>query len=169
MLGAQTLTDGVIVLRDVTAGDTERLYEWRNDPQTRPMFRDSAPLDFEAHCRFVRSYLENQPRGAWLIVEAAGAAAGTISLYNFSADDRACEFGRFLIAPEHRGAGYGRRALALLLAWAASLGIAKVSCEVLDSNAPALRLYRSLGFTPAGRDDSGVRSFVMLETSLSGK
>lgn len=167
MLGRPLLTDGVVSLRDVTAGDLERLFDWRNDPRTRPMFRHDAPLDFEAHGRFVRAYLENPPRGAWLIVEAAGSAVGAISLYNFSPDGRACEFGRFLIAPAHRGAGYGRRALTLLLAWAASLGVAKVSCEVLSSNAQALRLYRSLGFTVTGQADSGARSFVMLEARLS--
>ena len=169
MAGGRRLTDGVIALREIAAGDIPRLYEWRNDPRTRPMFRDTHPLEFESHCRLVEGYLDHGPRGYWLIVEASDMPVGTISLYHFSADGRECEFGRFIIATEHRGSGYGRRALALLMTFAASLGVNLLTCEVLSSNEAALRLYDSLGFRPSSHDDSGERSLVLMEAELSGK
>ena len=159
----------MIALREVVPGDIPRLHEWRNDPRTRPMFRDTRPLEFESHRRFVEGYLDHGPLGYWLIVEASDIPVGTISLYHFSADGRECEFGRFVIAPEYRGSGYGRRALTLLMTFAASLGVNRITCEVLGSNEAALRLYGSLGFRPRSQDDSGERSFVLMEAELSGK
>jgi RimJ/RimL family protein N-acetyltransferase len=167
-LAGQGLSDGVVALRRIAPGDIPRLYEWRNDPGTRRMFRDSRPLEFESHRRFVEGYLESGAPGYWLIVEAADIPVGTISLYDFSADGRECEFGRFIIAPGHRGSGYGRRTLALLMAFAASLGVKRIRCEVLASNEPALCLYGSLGFRSQGQDGSGERTFVLMETELSG-
>jgi len=167
MTGEQTLTDGVITLRAIGHGDIPLLYEWRNDPRTRPMFRDDTPLEFTAHSRFVLGYLESGDRAYWLIIEASHIPVGTIGLHRFSADGRGCEFGRFIVAPEYRGSGYGRRALALLMTLAASLGMRRISCEVLDSNTHALRLYSSLGFTAKGTSDCGPRSFILMEAELN--
>jgi dTDP-4-amino-4,6-dideoxygalactose transaminase/RimJ/RimL family protein N-acetyltransferase len=165
MTGEQRITDGVIALREVANSDITRLYEWRNDPGTHPMFRDDRPLEFEAHSRFVRRYLESRDRVYWLIIEASEIPVGTISL-RLSADGRECEPGRLIIAPAYRGAGYGRRALALLMTFAVSLGVERLSCEVLSSNEHILRICRSLGFTTKGIDDSGQRGFVLMEAAL---
>jgi RimJ/RimL family protein N-acetyltransferase len=163
------LTDGAIVLRDIAAADITLLYEWRNDPETGPMFRDDRPLNFESHSRFVQRYFENRQGDYWWIVEATHVPVGTISLYGFSADRRACEFGRFIIGREYRGSGYGRRALALAMSAARSLGVERISCEVLSSNEGALRLYNHLGFTAKGIDHAGPRQFILMEAELNRK
>jgi RimJ/RimL family protein N-acetyltransferase len=169
MGGGQGPNEGGVTLRAITAADILRLYEWRNAPDTRPMFRDSRPLDFETHRRFVETVLEGESRAYWLIVEASNVPVGTISLYNFSRDGRECEFGRFVIAAGYRGRGYGRRALARLVELAQSVGLERVKCEVLASNKPALRLYASLGFCPKSEIRHGDRCFVLMEAELSPK
>ena len=161
------LTDGAVTLREVAADDTALLYAWRNDAETRPMFRDDRLLEFESHSRFVQRHIAGPPGDYWWIVEAGRLPVGTISLYRFSADRKACEFGRFIIIPEHRGRGYGRRALSLAMSFARSRGVERMSCEVLSSNEPAVRLYSSLGFTLKGIDHSGPRSFVLMEAGLN--
>lgn len=161
------LTDGGIALREITPDDIPLLYAWRNDPENRPMFRDDRPLNFDSHSRFVQRHFEDAPGDYWWIVEASGVPVGTISLYRFSAGRRVCEFGRFIISREHRGRGYGRRALMLAIGRARSLGVERISCEVLSSNEPALRLYNSLGFTTKGIDQAGQRSFVLLEAGCT--
>ncbi len=166
-MSGEILTDGVITLREITAADIPLLYAWRNHPETLSMFRDDRPLNFEAHGRFLRQYLED-PRGDyWWIVEAAGVPVGTICLFHFGAGRRSCEFGRFIVAPEYRGSGYGRRALALAMSVARSLGVERMSCVALSSNARALRLYGSLGFAFRGIDAAGGRSFAVLEAALN--
>lgn len=54
------------------------------------------------------------------------------------------------VAPEHRRQGLGRRLLSLLLQVAAKMGITRGVLEVRISNAPAIALYESLGFTRIG-------------------
>lgn len=50
-------------------------------------------------------------------------------------------------APEHRGRGYARRAVAAVLAWAADRHDVSGAClQVMADNPPALALYRRLGF-----------------------
>lgn len=55
------------------------------------------------------------------------------------------------VAPQHRGKGVGTAVVAALLGYARAHGGAFVTLEVRPSNAPALALYRGLGFVQAGR------------------
>ena len=51
-------------------------------------------------------------------------------------------------APAHRGGGLARRAVAAVMAWAKARAGAEGAClQVAADNAPALALYRGLGFT----------------------
>jgi len=167
MRGGEILTDAVITLREITAADIQLLYRWRNDPENRPMFRDDRPLDYETHCRFVERYLSGEQQDWWWMVEAAGEPVGTICLYGFSGDRRMCEFGRFIIGREHRGAGHGRRALRLAMSFGRSRGVERMHCEVLSSNSGALRLYERLGFRAKGIGRAGSREFVLMEAELN--
>lgn len=51
---------------------------------------------------------------------------------------------------DYRGKGLGRRLMESALAAAKTLGFERVELEVFASNAPALALYRSLGFAQEG-------------------
>ena len=57
------------------------------------------------------------------------------------------------VASEARGAGYGRAAMAAVLESARGLGLEHVDLEVLEQNAPAIRIYEALGFTDRRRVD----------------
>ena len=76
---------------------------------------------------------------------------GTISLYDVSNTHRRAEYGRFLIAPEHRRQGYGRDALYLLLDLAFNtLNLNRVYGDILANNHAAIALDERLGFTLEG-------------------
>jgi GNAT superfamily N-acetyltransferase len=51
-----------------------------------------------------------------------------------------------VVAEEHRGRGIGRLLVRDALAVAAAAGCARLTLEVRRDNAPALRIYRELGF-----------------------
>ena len=53
------------------------------------------------------------------------------------------------VAPDHRGAGRGRALVEALLHWAAEAGATTAYLQVRAQNAPALRLYESMGFKVA--------------------
>lgn len=167
MTGGAMVSEEAVVLRDIAAADIALLYTWRNDAETRVMFCDDRPLDFDSHSRFVQRYLADPQGDHWWIVEAAGVPVGTICLFHFSDDRRSCEFGRFVIAPEHRGGGYGRLSLQLAMSYARSILVERMRCVVLSSNERALNLYRSLGFGVKGVEDSGPRRFVVMEAGLA--
>lgn len=54
-------------------------------------------------------------------------------------------------APAQRRRGLARRIVAALMHWGAAHGAARAYLQVVDGNAPALALYRQLGFTEAYR------------------
>ena len=54
------------------------------------------------------------------------------------------------VTQEERGHGIGRELTAALLQYAANLGVQYVTLEVRENNAPAISLYRSLGFSKVG-------------------
>ena len=55
------------------------------------------------------------------------------------------------VAPGWRRRGIGRRLTEALVAWTAGNGIGDIHLEVACDNAPAVALYRQLGFREAGR------------------
>jgi RimJ/RimL family protein N-acetyltransferase len=146
--GPRSARHGLVQLREITPDDSERLFLWRMDPAARVMFRHTAPVPYRDHEAILVRYFSPANHDRWFVIEAGGEAVGAIALYHLSADGREAEWGRFVIAPERRGRGWGRRALVALLRHARDLGLERLSCDVLAGN-PAERLYRSLGFTDA--------------------
>jgi ribosomal protein S18 acetylase RimI-like enzyme len=58
-------------------------------------------------------------------------------------------FFEILVAPEHRGAGLGRRIMKTLVAWACQdMGAEEIWLQVVADNAPAIALYSSFGLQP---------------------
>lgn len=162
---AATPAGDTVALRGITMADAPLLYRWRVDPRSRDYFH-TALGDYGNHAAYVERFLSKPGADEWFMIEAAGIPVGTIALYEVSPERRTAEWGRFLIAPEARSRGYGRRALALLVEHARLRGLLELRCEVLASNAVALALYRRLGFVEAGRERSGGQSLIHLHLPL---
>lgn len=160
--GPRSFGGGEVRLREVTPADAADLYRWRMEPETRGQFRGTAEVPFAAHEAYLARYFAPENTDRWFIIEAGGAPVGAIALYDFSADGEAAEWGRFVVSPEHRGRGWGRRSLALLIAHARTLGVRDLRCEVLAGNAVAAGLYRRLGFTATGSCQHDGRSFIQM-------
>lgn len=74
------------------------------------------------------------------------AGVATLQLVGDTAD-----LHRVVVAPERRGRGIGRALVEAGLAWVAGRGADRVLLEVEHDNAPALALYRGLGFAELAR------------------
>lgn len=86
------------------------------------------------------------PRGALLVAEAAdGAVVGVVALRPQDAPDL-CEMKRLYLDPAHRAGGAGRRLAQAVLAAARAAGYRRMRLDTLRKLAPAIALYRSLGF-----------------------
>ena len=161
-----TIGDGDLRLREITPADAPDLCRWRMEPATRAWFRDAEAVPYDAHRMFVAGYFAADNTDRWFVIETGGEAVGTIALYGFSPDGAAAEWGRFVIAPERRGRGWGRRSLELLIEHAHALGVRTLHCEVLSGNG-AERLYRRLGFVETGVSEQDGRRFIRLAAGLT--
>lgn len=165
--GPREAVDGEVRLREVIPEDSAALYRWRMEPGARAMFRGSDVVPYETHRAFLERYFQPGNRDRWFVIEAGGEPVGAIALYDFSADGTAAEWGRFVVAPERRGRGWGRRSLELLIDHAREIGVRDLRCEVLAGNAPAEGLYRRLGFAETGSYSHEGRRFLQLSARLT--
>lgn len=88
----------------------------------------------------------------WLVAEVDGKVVGGANLVRgkWAKNAHTAELGMAIVR-EHRGRGIGRVLLERGLEWARSVGVQKVRLGVFESNARALALYRSIGFSEEGR------------------
>lgn len=165
--GPRAFGDGEIRLREVTPADAADLYRWRMDPASRSQFRGNGEVPYAAHEAYLARYFAPENTDRWFVIEAEGVPVGAIALYDLAADGRTAEWGRFVISPEHRGRGWGRRSLALLIDHARALGVRDLRCEVLAGNAVAAGLYERLGFRATDTYEHEGRSFTCLALPLA--
>nr|WP_283949695.1 GNAT family N-acetyltransferase [Limobrevibacterium gyesilva] len=100
---------------------------------------------------FARALFGAPARCQAMIVEADGQPVGfALWFYNFSTFTG--RPGLYLedvyVLPERRGQGIGRAVFRELARRAIAEGCARMEWSVLDSNAPAVKFYRSLGARP---------------------
>ena len=88
-------------------------------------------------------------RTSSLVIEQAGGGLVGYAIFEAVLDEATLL--NIAVRPEHRGLGVGRRLLAALLAALRGRGVRRCLLEVRCSNAPAIALYRRLGFVADGR------------------
>jgi RimJ/RimL family protein N-acetyltransferase len=78
---------------------------------------------------------------------------GSAELDFISWETKECAVCRYLIAPQHRGRGYGTEALNVLTGYAfKNLGMKRIRLSVFDFNTSAIRCYQKAGFVETGRE-----------------
>jgi RimJ/RimL family protein N-acetyltransferase len=97
------------------------------------------------------------------VLELPGRLVGQLSVYNINNQNGTAEVGRFLMCPSARGHGYMSRGCACLIEWCRdTLKLQELRLEVKAENAPAIRLYKRLGF----KNRSEVGGFVSMSRGL---
>lgn len=88
------------------------------------------------------------PSGALLVARDGEAAAGCVALRSVDRDTG--EMKRMFVREAWRGAGLGRRLALAIIAEAKQRGYARIVLDTLPKLAPAIALYRDLGFRETG-------------------
>ena len=88
------------------------------------------------------------PGGALLIARDKDAAAGCVALRKLDASTG--EMKRMFVREAYRGSGLGRRLAAAIIEEARKRKYARVVLDTLPKLAPAIALYRDIGFRETG-------------------
>ena len=121
----------------------------------RELFREYADgLAFDlAYQGFARELIQlpgcyAPPAGELLIAkDASGLALGCVGLRPLDLAG-VCELKRLFVRPAARGAGWGSELARSAVECARAMGYRRIVLDTLPSMAPAISLYRALGFTP---------------------
>ncbi len=137
---------GVAVrLRRAEPADAERLWQWRNDPETRQASLDGQEIPFERHLEWLEAQLRSADVALYIIEGADRRPCGQVRLNRQQQGGALVSIG---LAREARGQGLGVAALReILLAahrpdWATPL-----YAVIRDANAASRRAFEAAGFT----------------------
>ena len=111
-------------------------------------------LDIAAAEQALRQLLALPEAGAVWVAETAGRAIGYVAVtYGFSLEyhGRDAFIDELYVAPEHRGRGIGRAAIAVAEAACRVRGVRALHLEVERANVRAETLYRRAGFLDQDR------------------
>ncbi|WP_235856879.1 GNAT family N-acetyltransferase [Occultella glacieicola] len=146
----------MVTLRPIGAADAEDLWIGVSDPEGRQQTGGGDGRTREEIAEWAAGAAELEGRYDWAMCTDGGLMVGAIALEDVDPASRRAEI-RLLTNPGHRGRGYGREAIMLVLTFAfvgpdgAGLGLHRVGLEVLSINPRAAALYQSLGFVVEGR------------------
>lgn len=142
-----------IALTPIQAVDVAMINAWQNDPAVRDLimgFRGPVRLE-TTEAWFASVTHEALKTRAVFAIRRGGAIAGVAQLHTIDWVQRTALLGIYVAEPVERGAGLGRAATSLILDYAFhGLDLHRVGLEVLADNAPARRLYQTLGFIEEG-------------------
>lgn len=135
---------GGIELREATAEDSRRIFEWRNHASVREQSRSSQPLAWEDHDPWFRATLASDKR-VLLVGSAAGQPVGVI---RFDLEEGVAEVSIYLVPGAPRARGQGRALLGASERWLVSNRpqVSSIRAFVLGNNEVSRRLFEGSGY-----------------------
>ena len=164
--GPREIEDDAFRLREIGLDDVEMLYRWRMTPDARPMFLNTAEVPFTTHRAYLERYFQPANTDRWFVIEHQRVPVGTIALYALDAARTEYEWGRLVVAPEHRGHGAAMAAFRLLMRYGRLIGIQRIRSEVLEANERVTVMHDELGFRRAEMREHDGRRFVLFVVDL---
>ena len=125
-------------LRPATMEDACRLFEWRNDIQTRKNSIDMDEVPWEDHVEWLRKSLSS-PTRTLMIAERDGVPVGTVRIdrEGFRASQLS-----WTVAPDFRGSGVGRE----MVSHFADVLTGKLIAYIKRENIASQRIAEATGF-----------------------
>lgn len=138
-------------LREATIEDAEDVLRWRNDPKTRENSFNKEMIDLKSHLSWFEKKLKQKDCLMFIMMDD-GQKVGNIRL---DVTEGVGEIS-YMIAPEYRGKGYGRKILILLEAKLNDLGadVKTLTAFVLKDNIASMRCFMDNGYTGEDAGDS---------------
>lgn len=146
------ITGDNIILRPITAGDTDDIVRWRNDPEVQKFFIFREPFTREMHCNWLETKVETGKVIQYMIIDKAdGKSVGSVYLKDVDRANESAEYGIFIGESSARGRGIGSEAARIFTDFAfAELDLHRISLRLLSDNVAARRSYENAGFVKEG-------------------
>jgi RimJ/RimL family protein N-acetyltransferase len=141
--------------RLATEADTELLFQWRNDFQTRKLSLQPEPVPWEGHKEWVRASLKNSLRRIYIVMDQ-GQTVGTLRSDASSDAQMPYKELSWTVAPEKRGHGYGRRMLSEFVMKFPG----KYSARIKKENTASIKIAQAAGFSIL-KEENNVLHFVV--------
>lgn len=130
-------------IRRATLEDAKRLFEWRNDPETRKQSRATDPVSWDGHLQWLQNSFKNPKRILAIAETVNGEPVGTVR-----ADIREDGFAEisYTIAPLWRGKGMSKP-MAVGFARAFLQG-RRIAANIKKGHGLSESVARALGLAP---------------------
>jgi UDP-4-amino-4,6-dideoxy-N-acetyl-beta-L-altrosamine N-acetyltransferase len=140
-----------VTLRPLNAQDQDRLLAWRNAPEVAAYMYSDHPITPDEHARWFAA-IAGDKRRDYRIIEVDGAPVGLANFYDIDRAQGRAAWAFYLADPAVRGRGVGAYVEYLMIERAfGELGLRKLWCEVLASNAAVWKLHAKFGFQQEAR------------------
>jgi RimJ/RimL family protein N-acetyltransferase len=172
---------GALLLRPLTFDDLDAVHRWLSDPEILsltfvvpgPQYKPLLPFSHNASKQYLNILIHDKRRFSFAIV-FNGSHVGNVGIKDYQSDKNSAECFIEIGESSCRGIGVGTEAMKLLLNFGMKKLLLKaVRLEVLEFNAPAIRLYKRLGFEDTHRTgwhyDNQGRYWQVLGMSLSSE
>ncbi len=141
----------MVTLRPVTEADSATLLAWRNSPDVRAFMYTDHVIAPDEHARWFAHAIVDATRRYW-IIEHGGTGVGLANLYDIGSPTGSATWAFYLADPGVRGKGVGAMTEYLVIEQAfGPLGLNRLWCEVLETNAAVIKLHKRFGFTEEAR------------------
>jgi ribosomal protein S18 acetylase RimI-like enzyme len=142
--------DGMVLVREITADDWELMRDVRLAALAEAPSAFGSTYAREADFTEERWRDRISERSVTFFAHEETADAAPAGLAGVYVEDGAAELVSMWVRPSARGLGVGEALVEAAAAWAKTRDFRSLSLWVTESNAPAVRLYERLGFTPTG-------------------
>ncbi len=158
LLAPKTISEGIICLRPIEAGDANLIFALRTCDEVIAYTGINKMQDMSEATTFIHRRIENMnAREAYFyVVELASEkkAIGTLCLWQIDKEKASAHIGYELL-PEFQGRGYMHSACRALLSHSFDyLGFLAIWAEIHRNNTASIRLVEKLGFALDSREGS---------------
>ena len=132
-------------LRAATGADALKLWQWRNEPDTRAASFSGEPIAYDDHVRWLETTLRD--RDVFVLI-AIGEGEAEIGYVRLDRHGDAAEV-NLSLDRAYRGRGLGMSAIRAATEYAVgALKISRVMARVKAGNTASIRAFGAAGFTP---------------------
>lgn len=151
-----------VYLRTLEPSDAEVLFVWENDPEVWKVSHTIVPFSMHQLKMYVDSpqdiYVHQQIR--FMICDVnTNKPIGAIDLFEFEPAHERVGVGILVYDQSDRGKGVATASLQLIIEYVfATLPVAQLFCNILEDNAPSLKLFQNAGFKITGKKEKWVKA-----------